>query len=108
MKARLTIMVLLAAILVGQLMPMTLMSGPDDPWYTGITSIWFLISAIIYYPATAVALLLRQPIHGVVHWILNLAWLTILCVLVWRLKSKRSGWFRVGLHNPGVEADQGV
>ena len=103
MKIKLATMVLLAAILVGQLMPMTLMSEPDDPWYIGITTIWFALSAILYYPATAVALLLRQPVHGVAHWTLNLAWLATLCLLVWRSKSRRRTRFRIGLHNPGMD-----
>ena len=87
MKVKLAIMVLLAAILVGQLMPMTLMSEPEDPWYIGITTIWFLLSAMVYYPAPAVAALLRQPVHGVAHWTLNLARLTTLCLLVWSLSG---------------------
>ncbi len=103
MKVKLAIMVLLAAILVGQLMPMTLMPEPDDPWYIVTTTIWFLFSGIVYCPAMAVAALLRQPIHGVAHWTLNLAWLAALCLLVW--KSKKQRRLRVHLHNTRVQTN---
>jgi len=100
MKIRLTITILLTGALVGQLLPMTLMPEPNDPWYIGITTVWFLLSAFLYYPATALALLMRQPVHGVAHWTLNLAWLVVLCFLVWGSRRWRRGRSGAGRHVP--------
>jgi hypothetical protein len=82
--------VLLWAIMIGQAMPMTLMPETFDPWYMPYTTVWFLISAFIFYPATAlVALVLRQPAHGVAHWAANVAYAAVLTWLIWKTKSRR-------------------
>ena len=67
---------------------MTLMKEPYDPWYMPYTTLWFIISAFVFYPATAIAcLLLHQPVHGVVHWTANILYASLLTLLIWKAIS---------------------
>lgn len=82
--------VLLWAIMIGQVMPMTLMPEPFDPWYMPYTSVWFIISAFVFYPATALVVqVLHQPVHGVAHWVANVAYAAVLTWLIWKTKSRK-------------------
>jgi DMSO reductase anchor subunit len=93
MKMRITkaiVTIMIVGIMIGQAMPMTFMIDSFDPWYMPYTTIWFIISTLIFYPATAIAtLVLRQPIHGVVHWLANVAYAALLTWLIWKAKSPK-------------------
>ena len=82
-------------IMIGQAMPGTLMIEPFHAGYMPYTTVWALVSVFIFWPATALAVfVLRQPPHGVVHWLVNVAYAAVLTWLTWkaRLHRNRGDW----------------
>ena len=67
---------------------MTLMREPGDPWYIGITTLWFLVASFVFYPASLLASMINQPAYGIVHWLLMVVWAGVLSYVCWKLASR--------------------
>ena len=100
--------VLVWGIMIGQAMPMTLMIEPFHPWYMPYTTVWFLVSAFVFYPATALAALVLHPlVHSVVHWLANVGYAALLTWLIWKASSrkKRRKAMTTGEHNKALHGN---
>ena len=66
----------------------TMMSEPNDPWYTPYTSIPWLISAAYVLPSTLIAVLLRVKVFSSLHFILMGIYAATIAYIVFRIRHR--------------------